>query len=515
MWRVFLLTILYFNEGIANECVPYKVSDKVVACVCNATYCDGPSDDVAEVPKDGSFYRFTSSNGGDRMKMSQLEFGSCKESSQSQVLNIDTTKKYQTIIGFGGAFTDAAGINLSKLSPATRDQLIRAYYDRKKGSRYSLARIPIAGVDASTRPYTYDDVPNDVKLEHFALAKEDYDYKIPYLKKALELNPETKFFSAAWTAPIWMKFAKNDYAGLTFLNCTYYKTYADYLIKFLDEYKSMGIDMWAISTGNEPLTAFTFDVPLTSMGWLPESMADWVGNYFGPALAASSHNRTLVLVLDDNRSLLPWFVRPTLKNENASKHVGGVAVHWYQDNLAEPEVLDDTHNEFPDKFILVTESSIMPPIWNTSKEVTDSWQYGEKYILTMMEYMNHWTAGWVDWNIALDAAGGPNWQNVNLDAAIIVNPEADEFYKQPTYYAMQHFSRFIERGSVRTSITDTDAVKSSAFLTPTGNVAVVLYNRNATAQHVILKDSRKGTLCFDLPPQSMNTLIYNSLNSYN
>ena len=81
----------------------------------------------------------------------------------------------------------------------------RTYYDPKSGSRYTLGRIPIGGTDFSTRPYTYDDVDNDTNLEHFALVEEDYKYKIPYAKKALELNPDVKFFSASWSAPTWMK----------------------------------------------------------------------------------------------------------------------------------------------------------------------------------------------------------------------------------------------------------------------------------------------------------------------
>lgn len=80
----------------------------------------------------------------------------------------------------------------------------RAYYS-SNGSRYSLGRIPIAGTDFSTRPYTYDDVADDLSLQNFSLAQEDYDYKIPYLRKAIELNPDVKFFSAAWSAPPWMK----------------------------------------------------------------------------------------------------------------------------------------------------------------------------------------------------------------------------------------------------------------------------------------------------------------------
>lgn len=91
--------------------------------------------------------------------------------------------------------------------------------------------------------------------------------------------------------------------------------------------------------------------------------------------------------------------------------------------------------------------------------------------------MNHWSTGWVDWNLALDKSGGPNVINLHLDAAIIVNPETDEFYKQPMYYAIQHVSRFVDRGSVRISVTDTDIVKAVAFLTPSEETVVVLYNR--------------------------------------
>lgn len=91
--------------------------------------------------------------------------------------------------------------------------------------------------------------------------------------------------------------------------------------------------------------------------------------------------------------------------------------------------------------------------------------------------MNHWSVGWMDWNLALDETGGPNWLNNYIDAAIMVNPDKDEFYKLPIYYAIKHFSRFVNRDSIRVSITDTDSIKSSAFETPSGEVVVVLYNR--------------------------------------
>ena len=45
--------------------------------------------------------------------------------------------------------------------------------------------------------------------------------------------------------------------------------------------------------------------------------------------------------------------------------------------------------------------------------------------------------------------GGPNWAYNFVDAPIIVNEEQDEFYKNPMYYGLAHFSKFLPQGSVR------------------------------------------------------------------
>lgn len=40
------------------------------------------------------------------------------------------------------------------------------------------------------------------------------------------------------------------------------------------------------------------------------------------------------------------------------KYLDGFAVHWYWDDIAPPSLLDQTHEKFPDKFILNTESCL-------------------------------------------------------------------------------------------------------------------------------------------------------------
>lgn len=95
------------------------------------------------------------------------------------------------------------------------------------------------------------------------------------------------------------------------------------------------------------------------MGWEPETMSKWIANNLGPTLASSPHNKTLLFAFDENRQVLPKFIEPTFRNQNAKKYVAGTAVHWYQDSKTPADVLDQTHNEFPDKLIFMTEASVI------------------------------------------------------------------------------------------------------------------------------------------------------------
>ena len=45
-----------------------------------------------------------------------------------------------------------------------------------------------------------------------------------------------------------------------------------------------------------------------------------------------------------------------MSNSEAAKYVDGFAVHWYVDTLFSPEKLTETHDRFPDHFILGTEA---------------------------------------------------------------------------------------------------------------------------------------------------------------
>lgn len=107
----------------ADECARKKFTYGTV-CVCNATYCDRiPEPKKLQV---GKYALYTTSNAGSRLHPSEGSFVQSLDSSWSgDEVNVDVETTYQTVFGFGGAFTDSAGINIKSLSPETQQNLLK------------------------------------------------------------------------------------------------------------------------------------------------------------------------------------------------------------------------------------------------------------------------------------------------------------------------------------------------------------------------------------------------------
>lgn len=90
-------------------------------CVCNEEHCDttGP----VEKLETGSFWQYTSNQDGLRLEKQTGKFTSDLDSRNRIIVRQD--KAYQVIDGFGGAFTDATGINIVSLSNDLQEKLMR------------------------------------------------------------------------------------------------------------------------------------------------------------------------------------------------------------------------------------------------------------------------------------------------------------------------------------------------------------------------------------------------------
>uniref|UniRef100_A0A914V756 Glucosylceramidase n=1 Tax=Plectus sambesii TaxID=2011161 RepID=A0A914V756_9BILA len=421
------------------------------------------------------------------------------------------------MIGFGGAFTDAAGINIASLDKETQEQIMQAYYGQN-GIQYSIGRVTMASTDFSTREYSYDDVDGDFTLEHFALAPDDFQFKIPYIKRAVKLTGgDLKLFGVAWSAPGWMKTSGHMKGGGGLKNTSdgiYEQALARYYVRFLEEYDRNGVKFWGLSVMNQPVTAEDPDFTWQSTYFSPEQERDFIKYALGPILRNSTIGRDITLIaIDDQRPAILSYAKAIYSDPVASSYTAGTGIHWYLDMFAPVGVYTLTHKAWPDKFILATEAcvALVPVLGN--------WTNADKYAASIISNLNNWVTGWTDWNIALDTKGGPNWVNNFADSPIIIDASKGEFYKQPMFYVMGHFSKFIRPGSVRIglSMEEDEELEGVAFSTPAEqNVLVV---RNAHSHHtynleIDVADRPGQVLHVSVEPDSITTIVWKEVRQY-
>ncbi|KAE8288843.1 Glucosylceramidase [Larimichthys crocea] len=510
----FLTAEVTLSAG-STGCVARNFGHGSVVCECNSTYCDSVGS--VTLPPLGQYSSYLTSMAGSRLEAGQ---GRVQVNSTGAALRLTIVpyQKYQKIRGFGGAMTDAAAINILSLSAGAQDQLLRQYFS-PEGISYSVVRVPMASCDFSTRAYTYADTPGDYNLDHFNLAPEDIKMKIPLLQRAQALSPRPlSLLASAWSAPAWMKtndalIGKGSLKGKP--GGKVHKTWAHYYIRFLEEYAKYNLTFWALTTGNEPSAGRMTNYRLWA-SLLRSRGTGWLWTWALPCTLHHAH--THILILDDNRLLLPYWAKVVLSDIHAGRYIHGVAVHWYFDHIVPAEIsLGTTHHLYPEYYLFGTEacSGFLP----TDRGVKlGSWDRAEHYAHDILEDLNHYVVGWTDWNLALDQTGGPNWVKNFVDSPVVVDAHRDVFYKQPTFYSMAHFSKFLWEGSQRVGVSasrETD-LEYSAFIRPDGSVVLILLNRYSSSQRSssVLQfevwDPTVGYISSTAPAHSLLTLAWNT-----
>lgn len=98
-----------------------------------------------------------------------------------------------------------------------------------------------------------------------------------------------------------------------------------------------------------------------------------------------------------------------------------------------------------------------------------------RYVVDIAHNLNHYSRGWTDWNLALSTSGGPNWASNFVSAPIIVNETSHEYYKNPIFYAMGHFSKFLIPDSIRihheAKTNDKENIMVTSFIRPDNGVS--------------------------------------------
>ncbi|CAG5024569.1 unnamed protein product [Parnassius apollo] len=465
----------------ANEksCAARQIEEKSVICVCNSTYCD---ELTREIPQKGHYVTYTSSKTGSRFKKNFGKFKPIRGQEKCKYFfELHPYKMYQTIEGFGAGATGTAGYNVKSLPRPAQENLIKSYFS-DKGLEYNMLRVPIGGSDFSLSEFAYNESPiDDYDLTNYTLSNEDYHYKIPIIKRMMDVSKSPVYVIAStWSPPKWMKYYTDNNPTCGFLKNEFYQTYADYHLKFLEKYALEGIPVWGITTTNEPTVAFT-DIPAKiCIAFIAKQMGKFIAENLGPTIRNSTFKETKILALDDQRYTITSDFYDIINNyPKVLDYIDGLAVHFYFDTSTPVQTLKDLHERYPELFVIATEACRGNLPTDEKRVDLGSWERGEDYIKDIIQDLNNNIIGWMDWNYCLDTNGGPNWGGSYVDSPIIVDAVKGEFLKQPMFYAMGHFSKFIPRGSRRIRVEEKSSSKGTdevAFVTPQNTVVLVIYN---------------------------------------
>lgn len=410
------------------------------------------------------------------------------------VIDVDPAVRYQQMLGFGAAVTDASAYLIQeKMSPAQRVGLLQDLFGRAPGIGLSFVRVPMGASDFSLRQYSYDDVPlgqTDPSLAHFSIAPDRAD-KLPVLRAALALNPQLRVMATPWSPPGWMKSSGSLIQG-TLLPAAY-APFAQYFVRFIEAYAAEGVPVYAITVQNEP--AFE---PKDYPGMLlpPTDRARVIGDYVGPALARAGL-ATRIWDWDHNWDQ-PQSPATVLADSTARRFIDGVAWHCYAGNVAAQSTV---HDQFPDRGTYFTECS--GGDWSPDFATNLKYFVGTLIIGTT----RNWARSVALWNLALDEHDGPHTGGCgNCRGVVTINATTGVYQRNVEYFALAHASEFVRPGAYRiASTSDVNGLQSTAFRNADDGSTVLIVLNTATAERPFAVRANGASFSYTLPAASVVT----------
>ena len=408
----------------------------------------------------------------------------------SHGIRIDATQRYQPILGFGAAFTDASCYLFHRMKSGDRDALLAELFG-PAGLRFSVGRTCIGASDYSTSAYSFDDSTEpDPGLSKFSI-EHDRPYTLPSLRSARQLNPDLFLFSSPWSPPGWMKAGGSMLGGS--MRKKYFAPYAQYFVKFLQAYSAEGVKINAVTVQNEVDTDQDGKMPAAL--WGQEYEAEFIKNHLGPAFENASLD-TKIWILDHNYNLWGRAIGE-LSDPAVNKHVDGIAWHGY---AGTPDAMTRVREAFPGKNCYWTEGG---PSYKSPDYATDwtKWSHNFTGIL------RNWAQCIVGWNLLLDEKGTPNIGPFSCGGLVTIDSNTGQITRSGQYWAFAHYSKMIERGGrVIASHGELDGVDHVAVENPNGSRVLVITNRGGNRQLECRVDERALNLTVE--PDSVTTLMW-------
>lgn len=431
-------------------------------------------------------------------------------------------RTFQRIVGFGGAFTEAAALVFAQMPPEMQDDFLLKCFGGTDGgdvalggNAYTLCRTHIQSCDFALGNYAYVR-PFDRSLNSFAIER-DKRLLMPFIQCGLAVNPNLELLASPWSPPAFMK-TNGRMNGGGRLRRSYYEAWARLLVRYVKAYAAEGVHIGRMSVQNEPMAAQRWDSCLFSA----EEEARFAAGYLRPAFDEAGLSGLRIFAWDHNTDRLLDRIEATFASvgsrdgrksdvqppsdgaPSARDAFDGVAFHWYAgDHFEQVHAVAEA---YPEKELLFTEGCVEKSHDRMSESTQE--RKAEQYAHAVIGCLNAGAAGFIDWNLLLDERGGPNHVRNYCEAPLMYDRTGRELVVNRSFSYLGHFSRFVVPDSRRFLVSRfTDDIECSGFVRPDGRRVLVVLNRRGHAVRFSVAE-RPCVAPVQAPAHSILTLVW-------
>jgi glucosylceramidase len=408
-----------------------------------------------------------------------MAFSGSLQQESLPTIEIDDSRTFQPIEGFGFSLTGGSAYLLAGLAKDERADLLQELFGLTEASvGLSCLRLSIGASDLGRKDFSYWGLRRGTKnpnLARFNLSAGDREV-VPALQEILQINPTVKIIASPWSAPPWMKTNGSYVAGR--LRPDAYSAYAQYFVKYVETMRGHGIHVSAVTPQNEPLNARNEP----SMVMTATEQAEFIKGYLGPQLRKAAPE-TEILCWDHNCDV-PEYPLTVLGDAEARAYVAGVAWHMYNGS---PEAMSQVRAQYPAQKVYFTEQWV-----SAQDDFMGALRWHTKNIV--IGSLRNWSRTALEWNLASDPRHALHTRRgavgslggVTIGAAIKHRPGdrgisggitiGATIKRNPGYYLMAHSAKFIRPGAVRVHSSEVDQLPNVTCLTPDSRMVMVVMN---------------------------------------
>jgi glucosylceramidase len=380
--------------------------------------------------------------------------------------------------GFGFTLSQGSASHLLAMSDSARQSVLQELFGSgEKDIRISYLRLAVAASDLNAFPFSYNDLKDpratDPTLSQFSLSYDTLDV-LPVLKQILEVNPQIKLMASPWSPPTWMKDNRDTRGGS--LLPEFESSYAQYLVKYIQEMAKRGFTIDALTIQNEPLHPGNNP----SLLMLADQQARFIGKHLGPAFRQAGI-QTKIVIYDHNADR-PDYPISVLSDPIANPFIDGAAFHLYGGQI---EALSEVHRAFPDKHLYFTEQWVGAP-GNLEGDI--AWHVKN----LLIGAPRNWAKTVLEWNLSSNPELTPHTNRGGCDRCLgAITLDGDAVIRNPAYYVIAHASKFVDPGSYRIGSTLPEGLPNVAFLRADGKQVLIVQNESKATKQFEIRSGKQ------------------------